>query len=171
LVRHHAEKWNIDPSKIGIMGFSAGGHLASTLGTHYNDIVLENIEGPINSLSARPNFMILIYPVISFNKAYYQSGSKNNLIGKDASQKIVDHYSNELQVTSNTPSTFLLHSTDDKSVPVSNSILFYKALEEKGVAVEMHIYPNGGHGYGLGIGMGYLQKWPNRLKDWLSDIK
>jgi acetyl esterase/lipase len=140
LVRHHAKKWNVDSDQIGVMGFSAGGHLASTLGTHYD----EN---------------------------YYHGGSKNNLIGKNASQELIDHYSNDLQVSSQTPTTFLLHTTDDKAVPVENSLLFYQALERNGVAVEMHIYPEGGHGFGLGIGHGHLQQWPDRLKQWLSYIK
>ena len=171
LVRHHAKKWNIDPGQVGVMGFSAGGHLASTLGTHYDENVLGDSKDPIDSLSARPDFMVLIYPVITFDKKYYHGGSKNNLIGKNASQELIDHYSNDLQVSSQTPTTFLLHTTDDKAVPVENSLLFYQALERNGVAVEMHIYPEGGHGFGLGIGRGHLQQWPDRLKQWLSYIK
>ena len=171
LVRHHAKKWNIDPSQVGVMGFSAGGHLASTLGTHYDENVLGDSKDPIDSLSARPDFMVLIYPVITFDKKYYHGGSKNNLIGKNASQELIDHYSNDLQVSSQTPTTFLLHTTDDKAVPVANSLLFYQALERNGVSVEMHIYPEGGHGFGLGIGRGHLQQWPDRLKQWLSYIK
>ena len=171
LVRHHAKKWNVDSDQIGVMGFSAGGHLASTLGTHYDENVLGDSKDPIDSLSARPDFMVLIYPVITFDKKYYHGGSKNNLIGKNASQELIDHYSNDLQVSSQTPTTFLLHTTDDKAVPVENSLLFYQALERNGVAVEMHIYPEGGHGFGLGIGHGHLQQWPDRLKQWLSYIK
>ena len=171
LVRHHAKKWNVDSDQIGVMGFSAGGHLASTLGTHYDENVLGDSKDPIDSLSARPDFMVLIYPVITFDKKYYHGGSKNNLIGKNASQELIDHYSNDLQVSSQTPTTFLLHTTDDKAVPVANSLLFYQALERNGVAVEMHIYPEGGHGFGLGIGRGHLQQWPDRLKQWLSYIK
>ena len=171
LVRHHAKKWNIDPGQVGVMGFSAGGHLASTLGTHYDENVLGDSKDPIDSLSARPDFMVLIYPVITFDKKHYHGGSKNNLIGKNASQKLIDYYSNDLQVSSQTPKTFLLHATDDKVVPVANSLLFYQALERNGVAVEMHIYPEGGHGFGLGIGRGHLQQWPDRLKQWLNHIK
>ena len=171
LVRHHAKKWNIDPDQVGVMGFSAGGHLASTLGTHYDENVLGDSKDPIDSLSARPDFMVLIYPVITFDKKHYHGGSKNNLIGKNASQKLIDHYSNDLQVSSQTPKTFLLHATDDKAVPVANSLLFYQALERNGVPVEMHIYPEGGHGFGLGIGRGHLQQWPDRLKQWLNHIK
>ena len=171
LVRHHAKKWNIDPGQVGVMGFSAGGHLASTLGTHYDENVLGDSKDPIDSLSARPDFMVLIYPVITFDKKHYHGGSKNNLIGKNASQKLIDYYSNDLQVSSQTPKTFLLHATDDKAVPVANSLLFYQALERNGVAVEMHIYPEGGHGFGLGIGRGHLQQWPDRLKQWLNHIK
>ena len=171
LVRHNAKKWNVDPTQIGVMGFSAGGHLASTLGTHFAENVLGDSKDSINSLSARPDFMVLIYPVITFDKKHYHGGSKNNLIGKNASQKLIDHYSNDLQVSSDTPTTFLLHTTDDKAVPVANSLLFYQALERNGVAVEMHIYPEGGHGFGLGIGRGHLQQWPDRLKQWLNHIK
>ena len=171
LVRHNAKKWNVDPTQIGVMGFSAGGHLASTLGTHFAENVLGDSKDSINSLSARPDFMVLIYPVITFDKKHYHGGSKNNLIGKNASQKLIDHYSNDLQVSSDTPTTFLLHTTDDKAVPVANSLLFYQALKRNGVAVEMHIYPEGGHGFGLGIGRGHLQQWPDRLKQWLNHIK
>ena len=171
LVRHNAKKWNVDPTQIGVMGFSAGGHLASTLGTHFAEDVLGDSKDSINSLSARPDFMVLIYPVITFDKKHYHRGSKNNLIGENASQELIDHYSNDLQVSSDTPTTFLLHTTDDKVVPVVNSLLFYQALKRNGVAVEMHIYPEGGHGFGLGIGRGHLQQWPDRLKQWLNHIK
>ena len=171
LVRHNAKKWNVDPTQIGVMGFSAGGHLASTLGTHFAEDVLGDSKDSINSLSARPDFMVLIYPVITFDKKHYHGGSKNNLIGENASQELIDHYSNDLQVSSDTPTTFLLHTTDDKVVPVVNSLLFYQALKRNGVAVEMHIYPEGGHGFGLGIGRGHLQQWPDRLKQWLNHIK
>jgi len=171
LVRKNAKRWNIDPNQIGVMGFSAGGHLASTLGTHFNDDLLGKSNDTINSLSARPDFMILIYPVISFNELNTHKGSKINLIGENAPQSVVDHYSNELQVNEKTPPTFLLHSTDDAVVPVANSLLFYQALEKKGIDVEMHIYPKGGHGYGLGIGLGHLQQWPSLLNNWLNQIK
>lgn len=170
LVRHNAGKWNISKDQIGIMGFSAGGHLASTLGTHYDenqDLLTDDID----SLSARPDFMVLIYPVITMNPKYMHGGSKNNLLGENPDQELVDHYSNELQVNKNTPPTFLVHSSDDKSVPVMNSILFYEALVKEAVYSEMHIYPEGGHGYGLALGMDYLQTWTDRLADWLEALK
>lgn len=170
LVRHNAEKWNISKDKIGIMGFSAGGHLASTLGTHYDEEI--DFDGDdIDSLSARPDFMVLIYPVITMNPSYTHQGSKDNLLGENPDQELVDFYSNETQVDKETPPTFLVHTTDDDSVPVMNSILFYQALSKESIYSEMHIYPEGGHGYGLAIGMGYLQTWNDRLADWLEGLK
>jgi acetyl esterase/lipase len=170
MVRHQAEKWNIDPSQVGIMGFSAGGHLASTLGTHYKKKTIPDSLDPINALNARPDFLILIYPVITFDETYYHGGSKRNLIGKNAAESTVEEFSNHLQVNAETPPTFLLHSTDDLVVPVANSLFFYQALEKNKVPVEMHIYPKGGHGYGLGIGLGHLSQWPDRLSDWIQQL-
>ncbi len=145
LVRKNAAAWNIDSAKIGIMGFSAGGHLASTAGTHF--------QTPINphadKISVRPDFMLLIYPVISFTDSIAHTGSKGNLLGKDPSIELVTKYSNELQVTAQTPPAFLVHAADDKSVKVANSLEFAKALMSFKIPVEMHIYPHGGHGFGL----------------------
>jgi dipeptidyl aminopeptidase/acylaminoacyl peptidase len=152
------------------MGFSAGGHLASTLGTHYNDENLK-VTSPIDTLSARPDFMILIYPVITMKSDYTHGGSRKNLIGTNPTQALIDKYSNELHVNQDTPPTFIVHSTDDKTVPVANSIQFYQALQNAGVYSEMHIYPSGGHGYGLGLGKGHLQTWPARLADWMKSLK
>ncbi|MGX1929616.1 alpha/beta hydrolase [Flagellimonas sp. 2504JD4-2] len=170
LVRHHAKKWNIDENQIGIMGFSAGGHLASTLGTHYDT---KNAFKPdeIDQLSARPDFMILVYPVITMDGKYTHMGSRENLIGKNAKEELVAEYSNELHIDENTPPTFLVHSTDDEAVPVENSLLFYQSLKKNKVYSEMHIYPEGGHGYGLAVGQGYLQTWTDRLADWLDNLK
>lgn len=145
LVREKAIEWNINPDKIGIMGFSAGGHLASTAGTHFNDVVIENTK----NISLRPDFMILGYPVISFADSLAHMGSRDNLIGKNASQDKIKLFSNELQVTSKTPPTFLVHAADDKTVKVANSILFFEALLKNNVAAEIHIYQRGGHGFGL----------------------
>ncbi|WP_190809449.1 alpha/beta hydrolase [Flagellimonas sp. S3867] len=169
LVRYHAEKWNIAKEQIGIMGFSAGGHLASTLGTHYNDEVTDKSDD-LDQISARPNFMILIYPVITMNPAHTHMGSRVNLIGENPQQKLINQYSNELHIDKNTPPTFLVHSTDDEAVPVENSLLFYQSLKENSVYAEMHIYPEGGHGYSLAIGQGYLQSWTDRLTDWLGNF-
>lgn len=169
IVRKNAEKWHINDNQIGIMGFSAGGHLASTIGTHYeSDFNFE--KDAIDMLSARPDFMILIYPVITMKDSYTHQGSKNNLLGKNPNQQLIDEFSNEMHINSDTPPTFIIHSTDDKAVPVMNSILFYQALSEHQVASEMHIYPKGGHGYGLAIGQGTLQTWTNRLGDWLDNF-
>lgn len=168
-VRFNADKFNISPDKIGVIGFSAGGHLASTLGTQFN--APNNFrEQPLDTISAQPNFMVLVYPVITMQDDYTHKGSQKNLLGENASNDLKTRYSNELHVTQNTPPTFLIHSTDDKSVPVENSLKFYQALKNSDVKAEMHIYPYGGHGFGLAIGKGYLQDWTNRLEDWLLSI-
>ncbi|TDT40468.1 acetyl esterase/lipase [Maribacter spongiicola] len=169
LVRSNAEQFNLKSNKIGIIGFSAGGHLASTLGTHFNEKVYKAVDD-IDNESARPDFMALGYPVISFGELTHQ-GSKRNLIGKNASIHIVDYFSNEKQVTEQTPPTFLLHATDDTVVPVENSLLFYKAVKEKGVSATMHIYPKGGHGFGLGLHDEHLKDWSDLLIDWMVSLR
>jgi acetyl esterase/lipase len=169
LVRANAARWNINPSKVGIMGFSAGGHLASTLGTHF-DNGDANAADTVERFSSRPDFMVLVYPVISMSKPIMHAGSRNNLIGANADSSLARLYSNELQVTKQTPPTFLVHATDDKTVPVENSLLMYQALKDNGVPVEMHIYPTGGHGFGLALGKGYLETWTDRLVDWLRGL-
>ncbi|MBP6758131.1 MAG: alpha/beta hydrolase fold domain-containing protein, partial [Flavobacterium sp.] len=161
-LRRRAEEWNLDPAKIGVIGFSAGGHLASTLSTHYNDKVYEYQD----NTSARPDFSILVYPVISMEDAITHKGSKENLLGKNVSSEMADKYSNEKQVTAETPKTFLVHATDDKAVPVENSINYYLALKQHQVPVEMHIYENGGHGFGLGV-QGTNKNWPKACEKWL----
>jgi len=158
IVRSRAGEWNINPNKIGIMGFSAGGHLASTLSTHFEE-------------STRPNFSILIYPVISMDKHIAHMGSRNNLIGKNPTDEMIKLYSNELQITSKTPPTFIVHATDDNAVPVENSLNYYQGLKKNGVSAEMHIFPTGGHGFALGLGKGSLEKWPSLLFDWMKDLK
>lgn len=161
-LRRRAEEWNLDPTKIGVIGFSAGGHLASTLSTHYNDKVYDSKD----NISARPDFSILIYPVISMDEAITHKGSKENLLGKNASSEMVEKYSNEKQVTDETPKTFLVHATDDKAVPVENSINYYLALKQHQIPVEMHIYEHGGHGFGLGV-QGTNKNWPKACEKWL----
>lgn len=168
-VRANAEKWHIKRDKIGIMGFSAGGHLASTAGTHF-DKGNPNAPDSIDRLSSRPDFMILMYPVITMSKPYMHQGSRNNLIGANADSAIAKYYSNDLQVTKETPPTLLIHSTDDTAVSVENSLSFYKALKNNGVPAEMHIYPYGGHGFSLAIGKGYLSTWTDRCIDWLRSL-
>ncbi len=164
LIRQNAARYGIDLNKIGVMGFSAGGHLASTLDTHYN-------LGPKASEQAKPNFVILLYPVVTFgDKAH--TGSRINLLGKLASSPdMVAYYSNELQVTNQTSPTFLVHAEDDKAVPVENSINYYLACLKNGVPAEMHLYPAGGHGFGLRTAkFGSLNTWPEACKAWLTAL-
>jgi dipeptidyl aminopeptidase/acylaminoacyl peptidase len=168
--RQQATEWGIDPQKIGIMGFSAGGHLASTLGTHFDEGNLESLDS-VEWWSSRPDFMILGYPVISFNQHITHIGSRNNLLGEDQPQDLVDLYSNELQVTANTPPTFIFHSQDDTGVPVQHSLLFYEALLENQIPAEMHLFPKGGHGYSLSINKEGTQKgWMESCIRWLKEL-
>lgn len=169
LVRNHADEWNIDPEKVGVMGFSAGGHLASTLGTHYNDAE-SNVANELAATNARPDFMILIYPVISMMGDITHKGSRQNLLGENPSTEMIQAYSNELQVDEQTPPTFLVHSADDQGVSVANSLRFYQALLLNKVPVEMHLYPHGGHGYALAIDDGHLKLWPELLAQWLNSL-
>lgn len=161
LIRQRADQYGIDPNKIGVMGFSAGGHLASTLATHYD-------RGKNASEMAKPNFTILLYPVITFGEKAH-AGSRNNLLGKlNTSPDMIAYYSNELQVTAHTPPAFLVHAEDDKGVPVENSISYYLACLKNGVPAEMHLYPTGGHGFGMRTAkFGSLNTWPNALQAWL----
>ncbi|MCM4149975.1 alpha/beta hydrolase [Arenibacter sp. N53] len=168
-VRSKAAEWNIDPNNIGIIGFSAGGHLASTLGTHYNEDVYPKKDA-IDNLSARPDFMTLAYPVITMGEPNTHGGSRKNLLGENPAQKMVDHFSNELQVTADTPPTFLVHATDDPGVPVENSLMFYAALRKNKVPTEMHIYPIGGHGFALGLQDPHLATWTNQWIGWLKSL-
>lgn len=163
LTRENASKWGIDPTKIGIIGFSAGGHLASTLGTHFTNSLVPNAA----NTSLRPDFMILGYPVISFQDSICHMGSRNNLIGKTPSKSQIDFYSNELQVTKETPPTFLVHATDDPAVKVENSIRFYQALVANKIKTEMHVYQNGSHGFGL-RNKTTNDIWMDRCKNWLT---
>ncbi|WP_375448584.1 alpha/beta hydrolase [uncultured Fibrella sp.] len=143
LVRENAKKWGIDASKVGIMGFSAGGHLASTAATHFEKAYVDNT----NNTSLRPDFQILIYPVISMQDSLTHGGSHDSLLGKNPSKQDIDLFSNELQVRANTPPTYLTHAADDKLVDVDNSIVFFEKLRRRKVPVEMHIYPKGDHGF------------------------
>ncbi|MFY0625768.1 MAG: alpha/beta hydrolase [Reichenbachiella sp.] len=168
VIRSNAKKWNIDSGNIGVMGFSAGGHLASTLGTQWENLN-EFDEDEIDKLSAKPNFMVLIYPVISMKEGVTHNGSRNNLLGKKPKKELVNQFSNELQVSENTPVTFLLHSQDDKAVPVKNSLLFFEALNANNIKTELHILPKGGHGYSLGRHAYPTNSWPPLLIDWLQN--
>lgn len=169
LVRYHAPKWNIKKDKVGVMGFSAGGHLASTLGTHF-DAGNATATDSIEQFSSRPDFMVLVYPVITMKEKYMHAGSRNNLIGNNGDTALANFYSNDLQITKNTPPTFLVHASDDSGVPVENSLSFYLALKNNGIPAEMHVYPKGGHGFGLAIGRGYLETWTDRCMDWLREL-
>jgi len=169
LVRFNASKWNIDPMKIGIMGFSAGGHLASTLGTHF-DYGNRSAADSVERQSCRPDFMILMYPVISFADSVTHKGSKKALIGQNPGKELVIYYSNELQVRNDTPPTFLVHANNDDAVPVENSLLMYKALLKKKISAELHILSEGRHGFGLSINNEHVASWANSLKLWLITI-
>ncbi len=164
-VRSRAAEFGIDPGRIGIMGFSAGGHLASTLGTHF-DAGDSNATDAVERVSCRPDFLILAYPVITMDLQYTHRGSRTNLLGQNPDPKLVEYLSNELQVTTQTPPAFLFHTTDDATVAVENSVNFYLALRKAKVPAEMHLYEHGAHGTGLGKDP-ILASWPQRLADWL----
>ncbi|MDP3149929.1 MAG: alpha/beta hydrolase [Ignavibacteria bacterium] len=168
IVRSNAEKYGVSPNKIGIMGFSAGGHLASTASTHFQKQVGEITD---QTVSVRPDFSLLIYPVISLSDSITHSGSRSNLLGQNPSQENIDLYSNDQQVTKETPPAFLISTTDD-GVPAENSILYYLACKKNGVPVEIHIYEKGGHGYALKKkGRGPVETWADRMEDWLRERK
>lgn len=161
VVRERAAEWKINPNQIGIMGFSAGGHLASTAGTHFNTSYIPN---PSNT-SLRPDFLILVYPVISMQEGLTHGGSKGNLLGESPSKEKVDLFSNELQVNKDTPPAWLTHTGDDTAVPVENSIRFYQALIRNGIPAEMHLYPKGNHGFILNM---KPEDWMGPLFEWIK---
>jgi acetyl esterase/lipase len=165
LVRAHASEWNIDPQKIAIAGFSAGGHLASTLGTHFDDGDAKASD-PVERFSSRPDLMLLFYPVVSMKKNVTHAGSRSNLLGQNPPLELEDLYSNELQVKANTPPTILFLSDDDGAVPPANSIQFYYALKEKKIPSSMAIFPTGGHGWGMRTNVSFWQIWREMLVDW-----
>ncbi len=145
VVRENAAKWEVDTSKVGIMGFSAGGHVASTEATHYQKALIENKD----NINLRPTFQILVYPVISMEDKLTHLGSRTNLLGENPSQKEKDEFSSELHVDANTPPAYITQAGDDTTVDVDNSIVYYEALRHHGVAAELHLYPHGGHGFVL----------------------
>ena len=163
IIHAQAKEWNIDKDKIGILGFSAGGHLAATAST-FPPTLSETSPDTIN-----PDFSILIYPVITL-KENTHGGSKTNLLGENPSDDDISAFSNEERVTENTPPTFLVHSADDLAVPVENSLLYYQALKDNNVPTEMHLYQTGGHGYALGINGGQESQWPQLCIQWLKSI-
>jgi acetyl esterase/lipase len=143
LIRENALKWKVNPNKIGIIGFSAGGHLASTAATHFGKVLVENPKGT----SVRPDFQVLVYPVISMQKELTHADSRNNLLGAEPSKETADYFSNEKQVNPETPIAYLAHAADDNVVDVDNTILYFEALRKAKVPVEMHVYPSGNHGF------------------------
>ncbi len=168
-IRFYASKFNVDKNKVGVIGSSAGGHLASTLGTHFKTHYYDS-KDDIDMESTRPDFMMLIYPVISMKKGITHNGSRNSLLGKNPSEELVLQFSNELRVSENTPVTFIIHSGNDKTVPVENSIRFYQSLVKNKVKATMHIFPEGGHGYSLGKSKKSTPDWTELAENWLNTL-
>ncbi|HVT30164.1 MAG TPA: alpha/beta hydrolase [Lacipirellulaceae bacterium] len=166
-VRARAAEWGIDRSRIGVLGFSAGGHLASTLGTHF-DKGDGASDDPIERVSSRPDFLILCYPVISMELPITHRGSRENLLGKAPDPKVVHSLSNETQVTPQTPPTFIFQTSEDKAVPAENAVSFYLALHKAGVPAELHVFQNGRHGVGLAQNIPGTSKWPELCREWLK---
>lgn len=162
-VRQNSDKWQINPAQVGIMGFSAGGHVAATAGTHFDEAVIDNPR----QTSLRPDFMILIYPVISMNESIGHMGSRGFLLGDTPSQKMVDQFSNELQVNAAVPPAFITHGSDDSVVPVANSLKFHQALVAHNVPAELHIYAKGEHGY---LQRPAFDEWFGRVRHWMKSL-
>lgn len=169
-VRARASEFGINPAKIGIIGFSAGGHLASTVITHF-DAGNPAAADPVERASSRPDFAVLCYPVIAFNEPFTHYGSQNNLLGKDADKELARSLSSEKQVTSSTPPTFIFQTDADTVVPAENAVSFYLALRKAKVPAELHIYQPGRHGLGLSKGMTGVEQWPAALQAWLRNMK
>lgn len=161
-IRRNVTKWGINAQKVGVIGFSAGGHLASTLSTHFKD-KLNTIS---DNISARPDFSVLVYPVISMDEKTTHKGSRNNLLGTSPSDALIEKYSNEKQIDATTPSTLLIHANDDKSVPVENSIQYFLALKKHSVSSEIHLYQTGKHGFGLGNKGTSSENWTKQCEEW-----
>jgi acetyl esterase/lipase len=169
LTRQHATEWNISRDKIGVMGFSAGGHVAALLGTRHDCCAAPKGVAP-DSTTARPNFMILLYPVVTMARPYAHLGSRSALLGDNPDTIAIQDYSPELHVRNTTPPAFLVHASDDTSVHVENSILFFRALRTHDVPAELHIYHAGGHGFSLATGRRSLHSWTYRCLDWLAQL-
>jgi acetyl esterase/lipase len=171
-VRAHAKEWKVDPHKVGILGFSAGGHLASTVATHF-DKGDPDAKDPVDRMSCRPDFAVLVYPVITLVGPSAHVGSRNNLLGKNPDMNLVESLCNDKQVTAETPPTFLTHTKEDKGVPAENSVLFYEACKKHKVPTEIHLFDKGNHGLGLAQNRKDLEfsMWPGRCEQWLRTIK
>ena len=166
-VRYHAEKWGIKKEKIGILGFSAGGHLAATLGTHSDEGNVQ-AEDPVEKESSRPDVMVLCYPVITLQSPYRHEGSMVNLLGENPDEKLLASLSNDLQVSRETPPTFLWHTADDNSVPVENSLLFAGALSKADIPFDLHIFEQGPHGMSLADEDEHVRQWQTQCMLWLK---
>ena len=170
IIRKNSKKWEINSKKIGVLGFSAGGHLASTLSTHHDQgIRRSNLE--IEKFASRPDFSILIYPVVTMKQPYVHMGSRKSLIGNAPSNEIVEYFSNEMQVKADTPPAILIHSDNDLGVLVENSVNYYLALRKHKIPAALHVWEDGGHGYGLAKGEGSIKDWPNICQNWMIQRK
>jgi acetyl esterase/lipase len=170
IVRSRAKEFGVDAKKVGVWGFSAGGHLGSTVSTHY-DAGKKDADDPAERASCRPDFAILCYPVIRMDKPHTHGGSRNNLLGPNPSEKLVASLNNDTQVTKDTPPTFLFHTKEDKVVVIANAELYYAALKKAGVPAKFVVYDKGPHGVGLGGRDPELSKWPGQLQEWLREQK
>jgi acetyl esterase/lipase len=166
-VRFRADEWNVDTKRVGILGFSAGGHLAATASTQF-DSGNPDAKDPIDRLSSRPDVSVLVYPVITMTDPHTHGGSRRNLLGESPSQELVEQMSAEKRVTKDTPPTFIFHTADDQAVPVENALLYASALRRNGVPFELHVYEHGRHGVGLAKDDPILGTWPGRCADWLA---
>lgn len=170
LIRARAGEWKIDPQRIGVMGFSAGGHVAASLGTRFGERGYAPVD-TYDRTSARPDFMLLIYPVIDMGERIAHPGSRMRLLGASPTPGQMKAYSLQHQVTAATPPTFLLHANDDDVVPVENSLVFFDALRREGVPAELHVYPQGGHGFGIRGTRGLpVAEWPRLALDWMASL-
>ena len=167
LVRSKAEEWQLEPDRIGIMGFSAGGHLASTVSTHF-DYGNPNASNPVDRFSCRPDFSILMYPVVTMDTVYGHTGSRRNLIGENADDQAIQHFSNAQQITAETPPALLIHADDDRGVLAENSVEYYLGLRKFGIPAALHIYEDGGHGFGLAEDYGSVSGWPKVAEEWMG---
>ncbi len=169
LTRHHSQQWNIAPERVGVIGFSAGGHLCTTTLTHF-DSGQPQASDPIDRQSCRPDFGIVCYAVVALGESYTHRGSQRNLLGPDPSEQDLRALSNEKQVTEQTPPCFVWHTAEDKSVLVENSLRFYSALAEHKVPAELHVFPAGRHGIGLGADVPGARQWPTLCRQWLERL-